>query len=86
MAILFTLVVVALFLLASLFWLWMLVDCAVNESGDGNDKLVWIIIIVFTHFIGAVVYFFFRRPQRFEGTNAPQSNRRGMYPSPPPRP
>jgi len=82
MAILFTLIVVALFLLASLFWLWMLVDCAMNESGDGNDKLVWIIIIVFTHFIGAVLYFLFRRPQRF----APQSNRREMYPSPPPRP
>jgi hypothetical protein len=84
MAILLTLMAVGLFLLASLFWLWMLVDCAMNESGDG-DKLVWIIIIVFTHFIGAVVYFLFRRPRRFEGTNSPQS-RRGIYPSPPPRP
>jgi cytochrome c oxidase assembly factor CtaG len=86
MAILFTLMAVTLFLLASLFWLWMLVDCAMKESADGSDKLVWIIIIVFTHFIGAVVYFLFRRPQRFEGINTPQSNRRGMYPSPPPRP
>ena len=31
MAILLTLMAVGLFLLASLFWLWMLVDCAMNE-------------------------------------------------------
>jgi cytochrome c oxidase assembly factor CtaG len=78
MAILFTLIAVTLFILGSLFWLWMLVDCPMKESSDGSDKLVWIIIIIFTHFIGAVAYFLFRRPQRFEGMNMPQSNRPGM--------
>lgn len=51
-------------LLGSVFWIWMIVDCAMKEPSEGNDKLVWIIIIVFTHFIGAVIYFFARRPQR----------------------
>lgn len=51
-------------LLGSIFWIWMIVDCAMKEPSEGNDKLVWIIIIVFTHFIGAVIYFFARRPQR----------------------
>jgi prolipoprotein diacylglyceryltransferase len=51
-------------LLGFLFWLWMLVDCATNESDEGNTKIVWILIIVFTHIIGAAVYYFVRRSQR----------------------
>jgi uncharacterized membrane protein YedE/YeeE len=39
------------------FWIWMIVDCATNESSAGNNKLVWIIIIVFTHIIGAFIYY-----------------------------
>jgi hypothetical protein len=46
------------------FWLWMLIDCAVNESDQGNTKIVWIIIIVFTNLVGAVVYFLVQRPKR----------------------
>lgn len=46
------------------FWVWMLVDCALNEPSEGNDKLVWIIIILFANFIGALIYFLARRPQR----------------------
>lgn len=46
------------------FWIWMLIDCATNETDAGNNKLVWILIIVFAHVIGALIYFFVRRPQR----------------------
>lgn len=46
------------------FWVWMLVDCATKEPSQGNDKIVWILIIVFTHWIGALIYFLVRRPQR----------------------
>ena len=51
-------------ILGMLFWVWMLVDCAVNESSAGNDKLVWVIIVLFTHVIGAALYLFIRRPRR----------------------
>ena len=48
------------------FWVWMIIDCATKEPSSGNDKLVWIIIIVFTHIIGALIYYFVRhRPRRF---------------------
>ncbi len=47
-----------------LFWLWMLVDCATKESDQGNTKIVWIIIIVFTNIAGAAIYYFVRRPER----------------------
>ena len=46
------------------FWIWMLIDCATKEPSQGNDKIIWILIIVFTHWIGALIYFLVRRPQR----------------------
>jgi Na+-driven multidrug efflux pump len=46
------------------FWLWMLIDCATNEPETGNNKVIWIIIIVFANLIGAVIYWLFRRDQR----------------------
>lgn len=49
---------------ASVFWVFMIIECATKEPAEGNDKLVWILTIVFTHWIGALVYYFVRRPQR----------------------
>ena len=49
---------------ALIFWIWMIVDCATKEPSQGNDKIVWIVIIVFAHMIGALIYYFVRRPQR----------------------
>ena len=46
------------------FWIWMLVDCATKEPSQGNDKVVWILVIALTHWIGALIYFLVRRPQR----------------------
>lgn len=46
------------------FWIWMIVECATREPSQGNDKIVWIVIIVFTNWIGALIYYFVRRPQR----------------------
>lgn len=60
----FALFFLGLGLLATIFWIWMLVDCATKESSQGNDKLVWIVVIVFTHLLGALIYFFVRRPRR----------------------
>ncbi len=46
------------------FWVWMLVDCLKYESSEGNDKLVWALVIVLTNWIGALIYFFVRRSSR----------------------
>lgn len=51
-------------ILGKIFWVWMLIGCAMNEPGEGNDEIVWILIIVFAQVIGAAIYFFVRRPQR----------------------
>ncbi len=62
--ILFFLVFAAIGIGGTVLWIWMLIDCASNEPADGNDKLVWILVIVFTHWIGALIYLIVRRPQR----------------------
>ena len=50
-------------LFASIFWIWMLIDCALHER-NGTDKIIWILIILFTHLIGALIYFFVRKQAR----------------------
>ena len=80
--ILVTSVVAGLLALAAIgFWLWMLVDCAMNESDEGNTRLIWVLIILFVHVIGAILYFFFQRRKRLSGGAAP-----GSAPPPPARP
>ena len=46
------------------FWIWMLIDCISNEPSIGNDKVIWVLVILILHGIGALLYFFIRRPQR----------------------
>jgi hypothetical protein len=51
---------------AAAFWIWMIIDCATREPAEGNERLIWILIIVLAHWIGALIYFFVRRPKRIE--------------------
>jgi hypothetical protein len=45
-------------------WIWMLIDCATNEPPESNEKLLWLLIIIFTGGIGGIIYYFVRRPER----------------------
>ena len=58
------LIIFRLALWGLLFWSWMLIDCALKELSTGNDKLVWVIIILFAQVFGAVLYLLVRRPRR----------------------
>lgn len=51
-------------LIGTVLWVWILIDCATQESSRGNTKLVWILIIIFAAWVGALAYLLFRRPQR----------------------
>ena len=57
-------IVLGIGVLGTAFWIWMLVDCVTKEPSEGNDRLVWVIVVVSTYIIGAAIYFFVRRPQR----------------------
>ncbi len=55
---------ISLGIAAMVLWIIALVDCLTNEPSAGNDKLIWALVIVFTHWIGALLYFIVRKPQR----------------------
>lgn len=48
------------------FWIWMLVDCLTKVRSDGNDKLIWALVIILAHGPGALIYFFVQRPKNIE--------------------
>jgi hypothetical protein len=50
-------------LLGTIFWIWTIVDCALSEPSS-DEKIMWLLIVILTHFIGAAIYFFARRPTR----------------------
>jgi hypothetical protein len=52
--------VVLFTLLGTAFWIWMLIDCIRHETDEGNNKVVWILVIVLTHWVGALIYYFVR--------------------------
>lgn len=49
------LIAIVLGILGFLFWLWMLIDAVQYQR---ENKLAWILIIVFFNFLGALVYCF----------------------------
>jgi hypothetical protein len=57
----FLLVLASIALGCFAFWIWMLVECATKEPDTGNSKICWVLIIVFAHFVGALIYYFARR-------------------------
>lgn len=62
-------IVFPLMLLVFAFWIWMLVDVLRKDFPGENEKVIWVLVIVLLHWIGALVYFFVGRkngqlPQR----------------------
>jgi Phospholipase_D-nuclease N-terminal len=51
-------------LLSFVFWIWMLIDSIKNENISSNEKVAWVLAIVLTHWLGALIYFFAGRPRR----------------------
>ncbi len=52
---------VFIFLLSFILWVWALADCLRNETDEGNTRLIWVIVIVFTYIVGAFLYYFIRQ-------------------------
>ncbi len=52
------LIFVALSIFLFVFWILMIVDCAQRKFKQENDKIVWILILIFLSFLGAILYYF----------------------------
>jgi len=35
----------------------MLVDCAKRKFKEDTEKVIWILVLIFTHIIGALIYY-----------------------------
>lgn len=60
----FGLIGILLAVASTLFWIWMLVDAIINPTLRDMEKLIWVAVVLFTHFLGAVLYFLLVRAQR----------------------
>jgi hypothetical protein len=56
--------IVVMLSIGSVFWIWMLIDCALNRAIKEGPKTLWIVFILFTHWLGALIYFFTGRRLR----------------------
>jgi hypothetical protein len=45
-------------------WIWMLVEVLTRETDEGSSRLIWALVIVFTQWIGALIYLLVRRQER----------------------
>jgi Phospholipase_D-nuclease N-terminal len=63
--ILFLLIVLPIAVGACAFWIWMLVECLTKEADTGNTKIAWLLAILLAQIVGAVIYYFVRRPRRY---------------------
>ena len=53
---------IVLSVLVFVFWLLMLIDAIKHSHRD--MKLIWVLVIIFTNFIGAVIYYYMERRPR----------------------
>ena len=60
----FGLLLIPFGLLLMVFWIWMLVHAVTNNALSDGEKIAWVLIILFLHFLGALIYFFVGRPRK----------------------
>ena len=46
------------------FWIWMLIDAIQNKGLTDNERIVWVLVVVLLHWLGALIYFLVGHPKR----------------------
>ncbi len=59
----FSIVLFPLILLATVFWIWMLFHAILNRGLTNTEKVIWVLVVFFFHFLGALLYFLIGRPK-----------------------
>jgi Phospholipase_D-nuclease N-terminal len=55
----FLLIVLASFIL----WIYALIDVARRQFADSTTKLIWLLVVIFLHGLGAIIYLLVGRQQ-----------------------
>ena len=59
----FTILLFPLLFLGTIFWIWMLFHAILNKGLNGTEKIIWVLVVFFLHFLGALLYFLLGRPK-----------------------
>ena len=51
------LLLAALAIAGFIFWIAMLIDCIKRDDLSDGAKVAWVIVIIFVHAIGALIYY-----------------------------
>ena len=43
--------------LAFIFWIMMLIDCIKNPRLSSNEKIIWVLVIIFLYALGGLIYY-----------------------------
>jgi hypothetical protein len=54
------------------FWIWMLISAVQNKGLTEGEKIAWVLVLVFVHCLGAILYFFIGHPKRNTPLPPPQ--------------
>ena len=61
--ILVILIMAAIGLALFAFWIWMLIHAITNKGLTDAEKIIWVLVVLFLHALGALIYFFVGRPK-----------------------
>jgi len=57
------LAIIFFFFIIAFLWLIALIDI-LRSDFQGNDKVVWVVIVIFFPFLGSILYFFIGRSRK----------------------
>ena len=49
---------VAFGIFSFVFWILMIIDVAQRKFEEENEKILWLLIVILTGFVGAMIYYF----------------------------
>lgn len=55
------------YLIALVFWILMIVDCAKRKFKENNEKIVWLIVVIIGYWVGALAYYLVIRMNNPDG-------------------
>jgi len=58
------LVLMILSVVGLVIWIWALVDAIQNPGLSGNERIIWVLVILLTNTLGAIIYLLIGRKRR----------------------
>ena len=59
--------IIVLVLSLLIFWFLMLIDCCKRKFNKGIERIIWLLLLIFTNLIGTTIYYFLIKKYNPEG-------------------